>query len=152
MKNLNPEVVGTTYGELVIDLLKTSILAGRDSALMENTDKLVAYAVRLADEVVDQLHSRELKAKAFAESSRIILPVDWSCGPEDDANRSGQHWSQPEVDALIAQFKNGKTGSEIAVHHRRTWTAVSAQLAKYGLLHQEGRGAWSRQDGSAWEL
>lgn len=151
MKSMNPAVIGSTYSELVIDLLKTAILAGRDTALTENTDDLVAYVIRLADQTVEQLDVREVKAREFAESTRVYLPVEWKPEPDDDQNRSGAHWSQPETDALIAQFKNGLTGSEIAVHHRRTWTAISAQLAKYGLLSNSGRG-YERPDGSAWEL
>lgn len=152
MKTMNPDVIGTTYGELVVDLIKTIILAGGDGALSKNTEELAAYAIRLADQTVEQLDAREVKAKELAEASRIILPVDWSCDANDDPNRSGQHWSQPETDALIAQFKNGRTGSEIAVHHRRTWAAVSAQLAKYGLLRSLGGSAYERLNGDAWML
>lgn len=152
MKSMNPDVIGTTYGELVIDLLKTSLLAGQESALTTTAEELVAYSISLADQVVHQLDARAVKAKQFAESTRVYLPVDWAPDANDDANRSGQHWSQPETDALVAQFKNGLTGAEIAVHHRRTWTAVSAQLAKYGLLRNAGGSTYERADGSAWEL
>lgn len=150
MKTLNPAVLGTTYGELTVDLLKTLIAANPHGAL--NAEEVVAFAVTLTDELVRQLDARELKAKQFAESTRVYLPVDWAPDAQDDANRSGQHWSQPETDALVAQFKNGLTGAEIAVHHRRTWTAVSAQLAKYGLIRNLGSGSYERADGSAWEL
>ncbi|MDX0622874.1 hypothetical protein GOD54_23530 [Sinorhizobium medicae] len=152
MKNMNPDVLSTQYGELVIDLLKTTLSAGSETVLARSTEDTVAYAIRLADQVVEQLAARELKAKEFAEATRVYLPVDWAPDANDDANRSGQHWSQPETDALVAQFKNGKTGSEIAVHHRRTWTAVSAQLEKYGLLHSTGRGSYSRANGDTWDL
>lgn len=149
MKTMNPAILGTTYSELVVDLTKT-LLTSTDGQV--EASQLAAFAIDLADQLVLQLDAREAKAKAFAESTRVYLPVDWSPSAEDDQNRSGQHWSQPETDALIAQFKNGRTGSEIAVYHRRTWTAVSAQLAKYGLLQSTGRNGYERNDGSAWEL
>lgn len=147
MKSMNPAAIGTTYGELVIDLAKTILTVGGSGTMPE----IAGYAIYLADELVSQLDAREVKAREFAESTRVYLPVEWKPDLEDDQNRSGAHWSQPETDALIAQFKNGLTGSEIAVHHRRTWTAISAQLAKYGLLSNNGRG-YERTDGSAWEL
>lgn len=150
MKTMNPAVLGTTYGELTVDLLKTLLIANPNSPL--NPVEVVAFAVTLTDELVLQLDARELKAKQFAESTRVYLPVDWAPDAQDDANRSGQHWSQPETDALVAQFKNGQTGAEIAVHHRRTWTAVSAQLAKYGLIRSTGSGSFERVDGNAWDL
>lgn len=150
MKTLNPAVLGTTYGELTVDLLKT-LISTRD-VLELSPDAAARFAIALADSLVLQLDARELKAKQFAESTRVYLPVDWAPDAQDDANRSGQHWSQPETDALVAQFKNGLTGAEIAVHHRRTWTAVSAQLAKYGLIRNLGNGSYERADGNAWEL
>ena len=148
MKTMNPEVIGTTYGELVVELLKTQL--SKDGA--GDTKDQVFYAISLADELVLQLDAREVAAKALAVASRVIPPVDWSCDANDDPNRSGQHWSQPETDALIAQYKNGLTGSQIAVHHRRTWTAVSAQLAKYGLLRSTGGGTYERSNGDTWDL
>lgn len=151
MKSMNPAVLGTTYGELAIDLLKTLVTARAVSAPEDPHASLVSHAILLADQLVLQLDAREVKAREFAESTRVYLPVEWKPEPDDDQNRSGAHWSQPETDALIAQFKNGLTGSEIAVHHRRTWTAISAQLGKYGLLSNNGRG-YERPDGSAWEL
>ena len=152
MKTMNPDVIGTTYGELVVDLLKTAMASSGEDTLRVGVDDLVSYSIRLADELVLQLDARAVKAKELAEATRIIYPVDWSCDANDDANRSGQHWSQPETDALIAQYKNGCTGSEIAVHHRRTWTAVSAQLAKYGLLRSTGGGTYERSNGDTWDL
>lgn len=149
MKSMNPAAIGTTYGGLVIDLTKVLL---RDPGTITAEPAAVAeYAILLADQLVLQLDAREVKAREFAESTRVYLPVEWKPEPDDDQNRSGAHWSRPETDALIAQFKNGLTGSEIAVHHRRTWTAISAQLAKYGLLSNSGRGH-ERPDGSAWEL
>lgn len=152
MKTMNPDVISTTYGELVIDLVKTTIAADGSLTLSMPTADLVSFGIRLADELVLQLDAREVSAKALAFASRVILPVDWSCDANDDPNRSGQHWSQPETDALIAQYKNGCTGSEIAVHHRRTWTAVSAQLAKYGLLRSTGGSTYERSNGDTWDL
>lgn len=111
MKTMNPDVISTTYGQLVIDLVKTTITADGEAVLGKTTTEVTAYCVRLADSIVSQLVDRENEAKAFAESTRIILPVDWAPDANDDANRSGQHWSQPETDALIAQFKNGLTGA-----------------------------------------
>lgn len=147
MKTMNPDVIGTTYGELTVDLLKT-LLRGDGAG---DPQEFVAHAIKLADELVLQLDARAVKAKAYAESTRIVYPVDWAPGPEDEGNRSGQHWSQPEVDALVAQFKNGKTGAEMAVHHRRTWLAVTSQLAKFGLLNPSGNG-FKHPDGRTWEL
>jgi hypothetical protein len=148
MKSMNPAVLGTSYSELVIELTKTVIRSSSAGTEAE----IAGFAILLADELVLQLDAREAKARAFAESTRVYLPVEWKPEADDDQNRSGQHWSQPETDALIAQFKNGLTGSEIAVHHRRTWTAVTAQLAKYSLLLRGGRDGYERPDGTAWEL
>jgi len=150
MKTMNPEVIGTTYGELVVDL--TKVLLRDPGTITAEPGAVAEFAILLADALVLQLDARAVKAKELAESSRVILPVDWSCDANDDPNRSGQHWSQPETDALIAQYKNGSTGSEIAVHHRRTWTAVSAQLAKYGLLRSTGGGTYERSNGDTWDL
>ena len=150
MKTMNPDVIGTTYGELVIDLTKV-LLRDAGTTTME-PGAVAEFAILLADALVLQLDARAVTAKELAEASRVILPVDWSCDANDDPNRSGQHWSQPETDALVAQFKNGRTGSEIAVHHRRTWAAVSAQLAKYGLLRNAGSGTYERANGDAWVL
>lgn len=152
MKTMNPDVISTTYGALVVDLVKTLIAGDAVHAEVSPHSAIVTHAVMLADELVLQLDAREVAAKALAVASRVILPVDWSCDANDDPNRSGQHWSQPETDALIAQYKNGLTGSEIAVHHRRTWTAVSAQLAKYGLLRSTGGGTYERSNGDTWDL
>lgn len=149
MKTMNPEVLDTQYAVLTVDLVKIMLAQSHGEISPQRT---VEYAITLADEIVLQLDQREKAAKALAEAARVILPVDWSCGPDDDANRSGQHWSQPEVDALVAQYKNGRTGSEIAVHHRRTWTAVSAQLAKYGFLRNTGGGSYERSTGDTWDL
>lgn len=148
MKTMNPDVIGTTYGELVIALTHT--LVARQEPI--GPTEVVNFAVEIADQLVSQLAYRENVVKELAIASRVILPVDWSCDANDDPNRSGQHWSQPETDALVAQYKNGCTGSEIAVHHRRTWTAVSAQLAKYGLLRSTGGGTYERSNGDTWDL
>lgn len=151
MKNMSPEVLATPYGKLVVDLVKTAIASDGGTVLRQDTNKLAAYSVRLADQIVAHLVERENEAKAYAESTRVVYPVDWAPGPDDEANRSGQHWSQPEVDALVAQFKNGKTGAEMAVYHHRTWLAVTSQLAKFGLLNASGSG-FKYPDGRAWEL
>lgn len=150
MKSMNPAVLGTTYGELVIDL--TKVLLRDPGSITSEPAEVAEYAISLADQLVDQLGAREVKAREYAESLRVIIPVDWAPSAEDGPSRSGEHWSQPEVDALVAQYKNGLTGAQIAVHHRRSWTAVSAQLAKYGLLRNAGGGTYERPDGSTWEL
>lgn len=151
MKNMSPEVLATPYGKLVVDLLKTTLAASGEDTLRVRADELAGYSIRLADQIVTQLVEREKEAKALAESTRVVYPVDWAPGPDDEANRSGQHWSQPEIDALVAQFKNGKTGAELAVYHHRTWLAVTSQLAKFGLLNASGSG-FKYPDGRAWEL
>lgn len=148
MKTMNPDVIGTTYGELVVALTHT--LVARQEPI--GPAEVVGFAVEIADQLVSQLAYRENVVKELAIATRVILPVDWAPSADDGPSRSGEHWSQPEIDALVAQYKNGLTGAQIAVHHRRSWTAISAQLAKYGLLQATGRGSYERQNGDIWEL
>ena len=91
MKNMSPEVLATPYGKLVVDLVKTAIASDGGTVLRQDTNKLAAYGVRLADQIVAHLVERENEAKAYAESTRVVYPVDWAPGPDDEANRSGQH-------------------------------------------------------------
>ena len=152
MKTMNPDVLQTAYGLLVVDLIKTAISAEGDAVLSKPTNELASYGIRLADNIVAHLVEREQQAKDLAESTRVLIAFDWAPGPEDAQSRSGEHWSQPEIDALVAQFKNGLIGSQIALFHRRSWTAISAQLAKYGLLVSTGRSGYEYQNGDVWEL
>lgn len=162
MNDRNPLGLDTPFAKLVVNLTMSALKS--PSGVIGDPAEAADYFAHLAEELIRVVQDRSARVaaearrvreemEAAAQADREALVIEWVADPTDGNNRAGAHWSALEVSALAARFRHGARSEELCRHHKRSHTAIQAQLIKHKLLVEGHHGCYHHPEtGREWSI